>query len=78
MSAVIVGICNALSCSDLWKYVFNAMTIHSHCCNDYISCDCETTEIEIEDDKPSWWECCIPDKIYDSDEYIVTCYSRDI
>ena len=41
-----------LGISDLFKYVFNSMQCHSHCCGDSgdCTCDCATTEVDIEED----------------------------
>ena len=49
-SAIVSSICNALSLTDLYKYVLNAVHCESHCCRDYCSCELETKEIELSDD----------------------------
>ena len=51
-SAIISEICNALSLSDMRKYVCNAMRCHIACCGDFMECDCETDELEIHDHTP--------------------------
>ncbi len=48
--AWIGAIVNALSCSDLYKYVFNSMRCKSDCCHHYFTCDCETDEIDLPSD----------------------------
>ena len=50
-------IMNALSCSDLYKYVFNGMRCKSDCCKHYLVCDCETDLVDIQssdDEKKNW------------------------
>jgi hypothetical protein len=42
------AILNALSCSDLYKYVFNSMRCKSDCCEHYLTCDCETSEVDLQ------------------------------
>ena len=44
--AWIGAIVNALSCSDLYKYVFNSMRCKSDCCKHNLTCDCETDAID--------------------------------
>ena len=42
-------------CSDWAKYVFNAASFHSQCCDDQdlCNCDCNTTETQLqESDEP--------------------------
>ena len=51
MASIISSICNALSLTDLYKYVLNAVHCESHCCRDYCSCELETKEIELSDDE---------------------------
>ena len=47
----ITSIVSQLACADLWKYVFNSMECHSHCCDDDgCECDCNTSEVDIEED----------------------------
>ena len=42
------AILNALSCSDLYKYVFNSMRCKSDCCKDFLVCDFETDAIDLQ------------------------------
>ena len=49
-NASIKSVLSGLACADLWKYVFNSMECHSHCCDDYCECDCTTSEVDIEED----------------------------
>ena len=42
------AIVNALSCSDLYKYVFNSMRCKSDCCKHNLTCDCETDAIDLQ------------------------------
>ena len=47
----IKSVLSGLACADLWKYVFNSMECHSHCCDDDgCECDCNTSEIDIEEE----------------------------
>ena len=46
----VASIVNALSCSDLYKYVLNRIHCKSDCCQHNLMCDCETDEIEIPDE----------------------------
>ena len=64
--AVISEICNALSLSDMWKYVCNSMRCHIACCVDVMECDCETDEIEIHDNTPCNL-CCLLSTVDDED-----------
>ena len=50
-NASIKSVLSGLACADLWKYVFNSMECHSHCCDDDgCECDCNTSEVDIEED----------------------------
>ena len=49
MASIISSICNALSLTDLYKYVLNSMSFHSKCC-DMVEFDCQTDKIELSDD----------------------------
>ena len=46
--AWIGSIVNALSCSDLYKYVFNSMRCKSDCCKHNLTCDCETDAVDLQ------------------------------
>ena len=77
MSQILKNILNALSLSDLWKYVCNAMTCESDCCNHFITCSCMTSEIDIEeeDDKDSCTDLCLTvlrDAYEDSNQSLTT------
>ena len=39
---------NALSCSDLDKYVFNRVRCKSDCCKHVLICDCDTDAIDLQ------------------------------
>ena len=49
-SAIFSSICSALSLTDFYKYVLNAVHCESQCCRDYCSCKIETDKIELSDD----------------------------
>ena len=46
----VAAIVNALSCSDLYKYVLNRMHCKSDCCHHNLMCDCDTDAVEIQED----------------------------
>ena len=46
-------ICDALSLSDLYKYVCNSVECKSNCCDNFIVCSCVTSEIDIEQEEES-------------------------
>ena len=52
---------SSLGLTDLYKYVFNSMECHSHCCKDFITCDCETKEVEVDSDPGCASLCCLDD-----------------
>ena len=58
--AWIGAIVNALSCSDLYKYVFNSMRCKSDCCKHNLTCDCETDAVELQsnDSESPIHKCC--------------------
>ena len=58
--AWIGAIVNALSCSDLYKYVFNSMRCKSDCCKHNLVCDCATDAVELQsnDSGNSIPKCC--------------------
>ena len=45
----VASIINALSCSDLYKYVLNRMHCKSDCCHHNLMCDCDTDAVEIQE-----------------------------
>ena len=45
----VAAIVNALSCSDLYKYVLNRMHCKSDCCHHNLMCDCDTDAVEIQE-----------------------------
>ena len=45
----VAAIVNALSCSDLYKYVLNRMHCKSDCCPHNLMCDCDTDAVEIQE-----------------------------
>ena len=56
----ITSIISQLSCVDVWRYVFNSMECHSHCCNeDGCECDCMTNEIDIPEEDDDCGDTCI-------------------
>jgi hypothetical protein len=59
------AVINALSCSDLYKYVFNSMRCKSDCCKHYLICDCETDAVDIQSSDDEKF-CCLGGKA-DSD-----------
>ena len=67
MASLLVGLVNALNCSDFYKYVLNAFKCHSKC-SDRFECDCETEEVPIEHEDSSVWDCCMG-QVVDLDEY---------
>ena len=67
MASVLVGLVNALSCSDFYKYVLNAFKCHSKC-SDCFECDCETEEVPLEHEDKSLFSCCL-NRVVDSDDY---------
>ena len=46
----VASIVNALSCSDLYKYVLNRMHCKSDCCHHNLMCVCDTDEVKIHED----------------------------
>ena len=54
-------IMNALSCSDLYKYVFNGMRCKSDCCKHFLVCDCETDLVDIQSSDDEKF-CCLGGK----------------
>ena len=46
----VAAIVNALSCSDLYKYVLNRMHCKSDCCHHNLMCDCDTDAVEIQEE----------------------------
>jgi len=75
--AIVSSICEALSLSDMWRYVCNSMECHSHCCNDFMMCDCETNEIEVDKEKGLLDLCILIAKPSDGDSDGDSFYSRD-
>ena len=71
-------ICDALSLSDMWRYVCNAMECHINCCNDFLQCDCITSEIEIESDDDDDDDDCDLCCIYNDCISTVTSTSDDV
>ena len=74
-----VGIASQLSLSDLWKYVFNSMECHSHCCKEFIVCDCITNEVEVESSDGDCAAClgCDKEMAETSTSYEGSLFSRE-
>ena len=51
MGGVVSKIIHAMSCSDLAKYVCNAMDIESECCHQECMCHVHTEPTEVKDSR---------------------------
>ena len=54
------AVVQALSCADCAKYVCNALSIHSQCCDkeDACNCDLETKEVGVQPGTPDLHAAC--------------------
>jgi len=50
-ASIFSSICNAMSLTDFYRYVLNAIHCESHCCGDTFGCECETDKVELSDDE---------------------------
>jgi len=73
-------ICDALSLSDLYKYVCNSMECKSNCCDNFIVCSCITSEVDIEEEGSNSTDACMElcMDMFNSDSIFSTESIRDI
>jgi len=50
IATIVSSVCEALSLTDLYKYVLNSMHCKSSCCKHFIDCELDTEKIDIPSD----------------------------